>query len=181
MQMFVQWAKKSTTIWQRILILGFGACLFLFLIPYLLIFQATRIDESLGIKSLLFSQIGLGLGFLLIILGGIFAIWTIAIQVDQASGTPFPMIPTKKLLTNGPFALCRNPMTLGTILAYSGVSLMIGSIASLIIVFLFGALLCVYLKRIEEKELRIRFGEEYVRYKAETPFMIPDLTRLRKK
>ena len=30
-----------------------------------------------------------------------------------------------------------------------------------------------YHKKIEEKELLIRFGDEYRRYKAKTPFLIP--------
>jgi len=38
---------------------------------------------------------------------------------------------------------------------------------------LFAALLIAYLKLVEEKELQLRFGSEYVEYKQKTPFMIP--------
>jgi protein-S-isoprenylcysteine O-methyltransferase Ste14 len=35
------------------------------------------------------------------------------------------------------------------------------------------SLLTAYLKGIEEKELLLRFGEEYEHYKEKTPFLIP--------
>jgi protein-S-isoprenylcysteine O-methyltransferase Ste14 len=40
-------------------------------------------------------------------------------------------------------------------------------------VAIFAAILIGYLKIIEEKELQIRFGNEYIEYKRETPFIIP--------
>lgn len=41
----------------------------------------------------------------------------------------------------------------------------------------FAALLLLYLKRVEEKELAERFGEEYVAYRREVPFLIPKRPR----
>ena len=181
MNKFLKWQNQDDSSKHRVLALVIGALIFPITIPVLLVVVIPHVDNYFGISPFFSGLSNIIIGIIAIIIGGIVAIWTIVIQVTLASGTPFPMLPTKKLLIVGPFKFCRNPMTLGTILAYSGVSLMIGSIASLMFVFLFGALLWIYLKRIEEKELRIRFGEEYVRYKAETPFMIPDLTRLRKK
>ena len=114
-------------------------------------------------------------------MGGTVAIWTIVIQINLASGTPFPMLPTKRLLIVGPFRYCRNPMTLGTIIAYAGIAILIGSYTALIVVAIFAAMLICYLKIIEEKELQMRFGSEYLEYKKKTPFMIPNITRLVKK
>lgn len=37
------------------------------------------------------------------------------------------------------------------------------------------ALLLLYLRRVEEKELAERFGEPYMAYKRRTPFIIPKL------
>lgn len=181
MQVFIKWAQKTPPVWKRIIILGIGAIIFPVLIPTFLIVVATKIDQVLGMKSLLFNPVGLVIGTILIGMGGVIAIWTIVIQFTRASGTPFPMMPTKKLITNGPFALCRNPMSLGTILVYVGLSLAIGSIASLITVALFTALLLGYIKQIEEKELVLRFGDEYVQYKAATPFLIPVVLRRARK
>ena len=83
------------------------------------------------------------------------------------------MLPTKKLLVVGPFKYCRNPMTLGTILAYGGIAILIGSFTALLAVGIFAARLIGYLKMIEEKELQMRVGSEYIEYKEKTPFIIP--------
>ena len=64
-------------------------------------------------------------------------------------------------------------MTLGTIMAYSGIAVMIGSYTALLFVILFAMMLIAYIKLVEEKELELRFGKEYVDYKNDTPFIIP--------
>ena len=64
-------------------------------------------------------------------------------------------------------------MTLGTVTAYAGIAIAVGSFTALIAVALFAAILISYLKIIEEKELQMRFGDEYIEYKKKTPFMIP--------
>ena len=50
---------------------------------------------------------------------------------------------------------------------------MIGSYTSLLFVVLFGLILLTYIKLVEEKELALRFGQEYLDYKKDTPFIIP--------
>ena len=87
------------------------------------------------------------------------------------------MMPTQKLLTTGPFRYCRNPMTLGTILAYGGLTIAAGTPAGLTIVILLASLLLLYLKLVEEKELAERFGDEYLAYKREVPFILPRMPR----
>jgi protein-S-isoprenylcysteine O-methyltransferase Ste14 len=54
-------------------------------------------------------------------------------------------------------------MTLGTILADLGLSVAAATI--------------VYLKRMEEKELADRFGEAYLAYRRDVPFIIPRIPR----
>ncbi len=50
--------------------------------------------------------------------------WSVCAQLDRGRGTPLPMVPTmptmptQELLTDGPFRYCRNPMTLGAVLAH---------------------------------------------------------------
>jgi protein-S-isoprenylcysteine O-methyltransferase Ste14 len=175
MQFFIKWANRNTSVWQRLAILGLGAIIFPLLIPFIFAFLLTQIDAMIGLRFLLFSPIAFFIGAILVIIGGIVAIWTIVVQITLAGGTPFPMVPTRKLIKTGPFALCRNPMTLGTILAYYGISLMVGSITSAVATTVFTLLLFLYIKRIEEKELALRFGEEYLEYKAATPFIIPKM------
>jgi protein-S-isoprenylcysteine O-methyltransferase Ste14 len=68
-------------------------------------------------------------------------------------------------------------MTLGTVTAYLGIGIYAGTIAGIGIVLCFGALLVLYLKLLEEKELAERFGEAYLAYKREVPFIIPRLPK----
>ena len=51
----------------------------------------------------------------------------------------------------------------------------IGSPSSVVMVFVFSAIILSYIKFIEEKELEQRYGDEYVEYKKRTPFIIPRL------
>ena len=91
-----------------------------------------------------------------------------------------PVMPTQELLTEGPFRWCRNPMTLGTILAYLGIAVAARTVAGTVLVLSLAASLLVYLKRFEERELAERFGDAYLAYKRETPFIIPRLPRRRR-
>ena len=173
MNKFLKWQNQDNSNQHRILALAFGALIFPITIPVILVVVLPNVDNYFGISTF-FNGIGnIIIGIIVIIIGGTIAIWTIVIQITLASGTPFPMLPNKKLLIVGPFKYCRNPMTLGTILAYSGISILIGSFTALLAVAIFAALLIVYLKIIEEKELELRFGSEYIEYKEKTPFIIP--------
>jgi protein-S-isoprenylcysteine O-methyltransferase Ste14 len=115
------------------------------------------------------------LGGLLAVVGFALGFWAIVAQLDRGRGTPLPVMPTQELLTDGPFRYCRNPMTLGTILAYLGIAVAAGTIAGTAFVLGLAALLIVYLKRLEEGELAERFGEAYQAYRREVPFIIPRL------
>jgi protein-S-isoprenylcysteine O-methyltransferase Ste14 len=82
-------------------------------------------------------------------------------------------MPTHELITDGPFRYCRNPMTLGAILAYLGIAVGARTPAGMALVLSFAGVLLTYLKRFEERELAERFGAPYVDYKRRTPFFIP--------
>ena len=56
---------------------------------------------------------------------------------------------------------------------YLGVALIFRSIGAVIMVLLFAGWLLIYIKRVEEKEMEIRFGQDYLAYKQRTPFLIP--------
>jgi len=173
MNNFQKWQNQNSSNKSRLLALGLGALIFPTMIPALLIFVLPQVDNCLGISSFYRGLGNIIIGVMAIIIGGILAIWTIVNQINLASGTPFPMLPTKKLLIVGPFKYCRNPMTLGTIIAYGGIAILIGSFTALLAVAIIAALLIGYLKIIEEKELEMRFGSEYIEYKKKTPFIIP--------
>ncbi len=173
MNKYLKWQNQDNSSKSRIYALLIGALIFPIAIPVLLIVVLPPVDKYFGIGPLFYGMVNIVIGIVMILLGGAVAIWTIAAQITLASGTPFPMLPTKKLLVIGPFKYCRNPMTLGTVIAYAGVAIWVGSFTALLAVIVFAALLIAYLKLIEEKELVLRFGDEYVEYKKNTPFIIP--------
>ena len=84
-----------------------------------------------------------------------------------------------KLLTTGPYALCRHPFYLMLILNQLSIPVML---ASLVGVATWAALLAgwLYLIRIEERELVAYWGDEYLNYAKEVPMLIP-IPRRRKR
>ncbi len=82
---------------------------------------------------------------------------------------------SKVLVTSGPYAWCRNPMTLGYSLLPCGMGIMFKSLAMTILVPLtVFSIMIVWLKIWEEPRLERRFGKAYREYKQRTPFLIPN-------
>jgi protein-S-isoprenylcysteine O-methyltransferase Ste14 len=127
MNIYKKWQNNENSKGKRLFALVIGALIFPIGIPAILILLLPQVDKIIEIESFFVGFINLIIGVIGIIIGGFFAFWTIISQIELASGTPFPMLPTKKLIIVGPFEYCRNPMTLGTIIAYSGVVILIGS------------------------------------------------------
>ena len=108
-------------------------------------------------------------------------LWTVWVQFRYARGTPVPVMATKKLLTDKPYSFCRNPMALGTFVFYFSIATLTSSFRAVLAVVIFASLLIVYIKLVEEREISLRFGGEYLRYKRSTPFMIPRLGPFKRK
>ena len=173
MNLYKKWQNNKSSKGKWLFMLVIGALIFPTGIPAILVLLLPKVDKMIGIGSFYAGTGNLVVGILAILLGGFLALWTIFAQIKLASGTPFPMLPTQKLLIVGPFKYCRNPMTLGTIVVYAGAAIWVGSYMALFAVVLFALILIIYLKLVEEKELEMRFGPEYVAYKKNTPFMLP--------
>jgi protein-S-isoprenylcysteine O-methyltransferase Ste14 len=173
MKYYKEWASKEYSLPRRLILTLCLAPVFLLLIPVIVLYFLPRLDSILHFPSLNFGFANLVIGCLFILVGGFYGMWSIGSQLFLAKGTPLPVMATQKLLVTGPFKQCRNPMVFGTILIYLGMSILIGSISSILCVTFFSVLLLIYVKLIEEKELEARFGEEYRVYKASTPFLIP--------
>jgi protein-S-isoprenylcysteine O-methyltransferase Ste14 len=173
MSLYSKWAKREHSLGRRIAASLLAGVLFVILLPYGIVTAGPSLDRTLGLPSFRIGMVNALPGVLLMAAGLFFAWWSILTQLTRGRGTPLPLMPTQELLTKGPFRYCRNPMTLGTILAYQGIAIVAGTIAGIGLVTGFAALLMLYLKRIEEWELTERFGEAYLAYKREVPFIIP--------
>jgi protein-S-isoprenylcysteine O-methyltransferase Ste14 len=176
---YATWAEVEHSEATRIAVLLPVGPVFLGLLPLLVAGVGPRLDRRLGLRPLGIGRVHLIVGGLLTVLGFSLGSWSVNIQLTRGRGTPLPVMPTQELLTEGPFRYCRNPMTLGAILAYLGMAVASRTIAGTLLVVSLGASLLAYLKRLEEKELAERFGEAYLAYKRETPFIVPRLPRRR--
>lgn len=78
------------------------------------------------------------------------------------------------LVTQGPYAYTRNPMTIGYALLPCGMGLMFQSLSMTVLVpFLTLSATILWVKIKEEPELEKRFGLQYQEYKKKTPLLIP--------
>lgn len=179
MSRYTKWAQREHSDATRIAITLLAGPVFLGLLPSLVAGVGPRLDRRLGLPPLRIGRVNRIVGGLLTVLGFSLGFWSVDTQLTRGRGTPLPVMPTQELLTEGPFRYCRNPMTLGTILAYLGIGIAARTIAGTVLVLSLAASLLVYLKRLEEGELAERFGEAYLAYKRETPFIIPRLPRRR--
>ncbi len=176
----VKLSRRKHTIKQRIIFLTPLFIIFVFIIPYTLFLLSKLIDDFLHFSYFPYSFLTLVFGSLLGICGLLFGLWSVIIQFTEGKGTPAPIMATQKLVTNGPYSYCRNPMAFGTFIYYVGIGIIIGSFSFVMLVSLLVMVLLVYIKKVEEKELEERFRDEYIKYKKSTPFFIPRIFRKRK-
>ena len=106
-------------------------------------------------------------GYLQYRLVGKYRIWL-------GGGGPGMETPPERLVTTGPFAVCRNPMYLGHIIFLLGLTLSLVSMLAAIIT----ASSVVWFQfrvRRDEKRLAERFGQSYVDYAARVRRWVPGL------
>lgn len=174
-RMHLDLAKNRQKTSKKIISLIFVWVIFLILIPILLIPFGRFITKTLTIS--LSREIEIIISILLIATGLFFYIWTNIVQWRIGKGTIAISAPTQKLVTKGPYKLCRNPLELGAVLYYFGIGILFGSFK--IGFFMFGVMFTLgslYHKLIEEKELELRFGDSYREYKKKTPFILPKVS-----
>jgi protein-S-isoprenylcysteine O-methyltransferase Ste14 len=177
MSRYAEWAQGEHSSARRIATTLLAGPVFLGLLPFLVTGVGPRLDRRLGLRPLKIRGVNRVVGGLLAVVGFSLGFWSVVTQLDRGRGTPLPVMPTQTLLTEGPFRYCRNPMTLGTILAYLGIAVAVGTVAGTVLVLCIALLLVTYLKRLEEGELAERFGAAYLAYRRDVPFIIPRLAR----
>jgi protein-S-isoprenylcysteine O-methyltransferase Ste14 len=81
-------------------------------------------------------------------------------------------MPPERLVTRGPFALCRNPMYLGHLIFLAGLALSLRSWAGAALALGTAAWL-QFRVRGDERRLAVRFGEPYMQYCSRVKRWIP--------
>jgi protein-S-isoprenylcysteine O-methyltransferase Ste14 len=173
MNRFRKWAQHEYGSNQRMIAVIFGGFIFWIVIPFFIVVWSSYIDPWLRLPRFFYGWINTIIALILIVIGWLFANWTVKVQFLLGKGTPVPLMPTQRLIIRRPYTYCRNPMTLGTTAFYLGVAIWTGSISALGIGLIYPIGISIYIKLIEEKELEERFGLDYVEYKLRTPFLIP--------
>lgn len=128
---FKAWAKHEYSKKQRIIAVICGGIVFWIIIPIIILIASSYIDRWFHLPRFRHGFMNALAGLPLIILGWLFANWTVKVQFALGRGTPIPLIATQKLVVKGPYAFCRNPMTLGTAAYYVGIAFWIGSLSAL--------------------------------------------------
>lgn len=166
--------KKARNLLTPVGLLIFG------MFSALFVLFAIIVDKLLGLPGLLPETVRLQVSVPAIALGIIVIGWS-AYHFLKVKGTPVPFNPPPKLVNTGPYRYARNPMLTGVFLFLFGVGFGLNSV-SLVLVFtpLYVLLNVWELKHIEEPELVRRLGDEYIKYRKNTPMFIPMLRPNRK-
>ncbi len=81
-----------------------------------------------------------------------------------------------ELNTTGPYSLVRNPLYVGRIVNYTGLAMLSGSWAFTAVVFVLSVLIYIRISAYEADFLRAKFGDQFEKWAAETPLLLPRLT-----
>jgi len=104
------------------------------------------------------------LGALVMLLGLALAAW--ASMRFRTAGTGFQLQGGGSVLvTSGPFQFSRNPMYLGMLIWLIGLAVLLGSLIAFLFPILFFLLANLLVIPLEEKDMELRVGEEFVEYK----------------
>jgi protein-S-isoprenylcysteine O-methyltransferase Ste14 len=140
------------------------------------VYGSPHAGDWLGLRrlgSIRFGWLNQALGPTLTVGGLALVVWSVRVQYALGQGTPAPKVATQRLVTQGPYAYSRNPMTLGALLMYLGIGFWIGSGLVIILTLSVFSALLTFIYFHETRELRERFGEGYLEYKNRTPFLWP--------
>jgi protein-S-isoprenylcysteine O-methyltransferase Ste14 len=125
---------------------------------------AIPIGPGLGRPNTLALMVGLAF----VLLGVALAV--LSVRSFHVAGTSVvPGEPSTALVVTGPYALTRNPIYVGFVLAYFGLSIMLTDLWVLLLLIPVLVILQRGVVEREEAYLERQFGEAYHRYKARVP------------
>lgn len=165
--------RVATGGWRmRLVLTPVGILLFLGVVVGLVLLSVWC-DRLFRLPPPLHSPFNVGISIPLVSVGLALILWS-NIHFARAAGTPVPLNPPRRLVTNGPYAITRNPMLTGLFILLLGLGVLMKSLA-LIVVFTPALILASFLelKYIEELELEKRLGQPYLEYTRRVPMFLP--------
>lgn len=112
-------------------------------------------------------------GILVCAAGGTLALCCVFSFAILGRGTPAPFAAPRRLVTNGPYKLVRNPMYIGVGLFFTGTALFYESTLFFAYVALFSVASHVFVVFYEEPTLQRTFGSEYSAYRSRARRWLP--------
>jgi putative ABC transport system permease protein len=160
--------------------MGLDALLFGLLVPAATILLGRELDAVFFADVCLDNLIFELSGAVLIVAGAVWFFWAARLLITEGRGfltelfgirvSPVP----EHLVTRGPFAVHRHPICIGYLIMLAGLSLILGSLGSLVAgIPLLLALTVIYLRLFEEPALQRRFGSDYQLYTGRVPLFWP--------
>jgi protein-S-isoprenylcysteine O-methyltransferase Ste14 len=118
-------------------------------------------------------------GLVLLIASTVFTLWARIRLGRMWSASPNVLQQEHQLRTDGPYAITRHPIYTGLLGMLIGTVLLNGLGASLLLLIVGAGVLATRIP-IEERLMSRTFPEEYARYRARVPRLVPGLGRLRR-
>jgi protein-S-isoprenylcysteine O-methyltransferase Ste14 len=109
----------------------------------------------------------------LFLLASTLGLWTGAVMAIRGAGTPLPVDAPREMVVTGPYSYVRNPMAISGLAQGAAVGVLLGSGGTLLYVSTGALLWNRFVRRWEEADLQMRFGEPYVRYCEHVKCWIP--------
>jgi protein-S-isoprenylcysteine O-methyltransferase Ste14 len=117
------------------------------------------------------------IAILLMIAGVSLAFLCVYLFAVRGEGTPAPFDPPVKFVAIGPYRYTRNPMYIGGLSLLTGFALFLNSPTVLLLVPILALAFHLFVVYYEEPNLERRFGESYLKYKAEVGRWLPRFVR----
>ena len=165
---------------RRFLLLIPSSVTFFIVVPIVTLFSGRLLDEALMLELNMWPNARAAGGSLFLLSGGHFVLESIRTLLLTGGGIPLGDLihsdQSEVLVREGVYSKTRNPMLFGYLLALSGVGLLKLSFSTAFVFpLLYTALWMAWIKGREEPALERRFGDDYRRYREETPFLVPRL------
>ncbi len=129
-----------------------------------------RVSDAPGYRFPFSRELSAGL---LILTGTLTALSVLNLAI-RGMGAPFALKLSSRLATDWMYSCTRNPMVLCTLALLVSAGLWFRSLWFVLwLVLILNPVWMCFVRIYEERELEIRFGESYRRYRARTPFLWP--------
>jgi protein-S-isoprenylcysteine O-methyltransferase Ste14 len=111
------------------------------------------------------------------IVGSSLIVWAVVTLGRYSGASGAPGDPTKRLVTQGPYAWMRNPIYTGDGLILLGLAFQNRSPSMLAAAVLYGFAIDQFVRRVEEQAAERRFGDVYRQYRQGVPRWLPGIHR----